>query len=103
MLELCGDYRENVRRVDDVLRVCENFDIIKKTLFVGEAETTLYYIDGFVDGGSMNRLMFYFLSLKGLGNPTDEGEDAAARFFVEHHMPFVEAEVIYQLDGCEFE
>ena len=30
MLELCGDYRENVRRVDEVLRVRENFDIIKK-------------------------------------------------------------------------
>ena len=94
MLELCGDYRENVRRVDEILRVRDNFDIIKKTLFIGEAETTLYYIDGFVDGGSMNRLMFYFLSLKGLGNPTDVGEDAAARYFVEHHMPFVEAEVM---------
>ena len=45
MLELCGDYRENVRRVDEILRVRDNFDIIKKTLFVGEAETTLYYID----------------------------------------------------------
>ena len=94
MLQLCGDYRENVQRVDEILRVRENFDIIKKTLFVGSAETTLYYIDGFVDGGSMNRLMFYFLSLKGLGNPTDGSEDAAARYFVEHHMPFVEAEVM---------
>ena len=94
MLELCHDYRENVQRVDDVLRVCECFDIIKKTLFVGENETTLYYIDGFVDGGSMNRLMFYFLSLKNLGTPTGDGEDAAARYFVEHHMPFVEAEVM---------
>ncbi len=94
MLELCHDYRENVRRVDDILRVRENFDIIKKTLFIGETETTLYYIDGFVDGGSMNKLMFYFLSLKGLGNPTDGGEDSAARYFVEHHMPFVEAEVM---------
>ena len=94
MLELCHDYHENVRLVDDVLRVRECFDIIKKTLFVGENETTLYYIDGFVDGGSMNRLMFYFLSLKNLGTPTGDGEDAAARYFVEHHMPFVEAEVM---------
>ena len=94
MLKLCGDYRENVRRVDDVLRVRENFDIIKKTMFIGEAETTFYYIDGFVEGASLNKLMAYFLTLKGLGKPTDESEDAAARFFAEHHMPFVEAEVM---------
>ena len=30
MLELCHDYHENVRLVDDVLRVRECFDIIKK-------------------------------------------------------------------------
>ena len=94
MLQLCDNYRENVRRLDDVLRVRENFDIIKKVLYIGEQETTFYYIDGFVEGASFNKLLAYFLSLKGLGNPTAESEDAAARFFVEHHMPFVEAEVM---------
>ena len=94
MLQLCDDYRENVQRVDEILHVRENFDIIKKVLFIGEQEATFYYIDGFVEGASFNKLLAYFLSLKGLGNPTDECEDAAARFFVEHHMPFVEAEVM---------
>ncbi|MBQ7336438.1 MAG: spore germination protein [Clostridia bacterium] len=94
MLEFGTDYKENVRRVDEALRVNENFDIIKKVLYIGTQETTLYYIDGFVDGGSMNKLMIYFLSLKSLGNPTDKAPDAAVRFFVEHHVPYVEAEVI---------
>jgi len=93
MLKLCEDYRENVRRADEVLRVKENFDVIKKTLYIGKQELTLYYIDGFVDGGSMNKLMIYFLSLKGLGNPENEAPDAAARYFCEHHVPYVEAEV----------
>ena len=93
MLELCDNYRQNVRQVDEVLRVRENFDIIKKTMFIGNAETTLYYIDGFVDG-AMNKLMAYFLTLKGLGTPTENTEDAAARYFAEHHMPFVEATVM---------
>ena len=92
-LELCGDYRENVRRVDAALRVEENFDLIKKTLFIGKQEITLYYIDGFVDGGAMNKLMIYFLSLQGLGQPEDTGEDAAARYFAQHHVPYVEADV----------
>ena len=98
MLELCEEYCENVRRMDEVLRVRENFDIIKKTMFIGKAETTLYYIDGFVESASLNKLMVYFLSLQGLGEPTDEGEDAAARYFAEHHMPYAEAEVTNDTD-----
>ena len=93
MLELCEDYRENIRRVDEVLRVKENFDIIKKTLYLGRDEVTFYYIDGFVDSGPMSKLMIYFLSLKSLGEPKERGGDAAARFFVEHHLPFVEGEM----------
>lgn len=93
MLELCKDYRENVRRVDEVLRVNENFDVIKKVLFLGKQEITMYYIDGFVDGKSLNKLMIYFLSLQGLGKPEQSGGEAAARFFVEHHLPYVEGEM----------
>lgn len=92
MLTLCEDYHENVRRVDAALRVNENFDLIKKTLYIGKQPITLYYLDGFVESGLMNKLMIYFLSLKGLGQPTDRGEDAAVRFFVEHHLPYVEGE-----------
>ena len=92
MLELCKNYRENVTRVDDYLRVQKNFDLIKKVLYLGDREITLYYIDGFVDGGSMNKLMIYFLSLKNLGNTKETGE-GAAKYFVEHHLPYVESEV----------
>lgn len=92
MLKLCKDYRENVQRVDSELRVKDNFDLIKKVLYVGSQEITLYYIDGFVDSGSMNKLMIYFLSLKNLGEPQACGGEAAARYFTEHHIPYVEAE-----------
>ena len=93
MKRLGTNYRENVRLVDAELRVEQNFDIIKKTLFIGEQETTLYYIDGFVDSGSLNKLMIYFLSLSGLGEPNDDAPDAHARYFAQHHMPYAEAEV----------
>ncbi len=93
MLELCDDYRENVRRVDNALRVEQNYDVIKKTLFLGKQEITMYYIDGFVDGSALNKLMIYFLSLQGLGNPEGDGEDAAVRYFAQHHVPYVEADI----------
>ncbi len=93
MKTLGSNYRENVRFMDDILRVNESYDIIKKALYLGKEEITLYYIDGFVDGGSMNKLMIYFLSLKGLGTPTEKTPDAHVRFFAEHHLPYVEADV----------
>ena len=97
MSELCRDYRENVQRIDEILRVRESFDLIKKTMFIGSKETTLYYIDGFVDA-SLNKLMMYFINLKDLGTPDASGEDAAVRYFAEHHLPYVEAEVVKSLD-----
>ncbi len=93
MLELCEDYRENVRRVDEELRVEENYDLIKKVLYIGKDEITFYYIDGFVDSGSMNKLMIYLLSLKSLGVENIPRGIEATRFFVEHFMPQVESEV----------
>ena len=93
MLELGENYRENVRHVDEVLRVGENFDLIKKVMFLGEEEITLYYIDGFVESVGMSKLFVYFLSLPGLGNPRSREEGAAATWFAEHHLPQVETDV----------
>ncbi len=98
MQKLSDDYRENVRAIDAALRVNESYDLIKKVLFLGNEEITLYYIDGFVDGGSMNKLMIYFLSLKGLGQPQERGGEAAATFFAQHHLPHVEADVTCDAD-----
>ncbi len=93
MLNLCEDYRENVRRIDAYLRVEENFDLIKKVMYVGEDEITLYYIDGFVDNPSMNKLLMFLLSQKGLTNGKNLSGVEAANYFIEHFMPQVEAEV----------
>ena len=98
MQPLCESYRENVRRMDEILRVNENFDLIKKVMYLGSEEITLYYIDGFVDSSSMNKMMIYFLSLKGLGEPEASGGEAAATFFATHHLPHVEAEVTSNVD-----
>ena len=98
MLQLTKSYRENIKRVDEYLRVDKSFDLIKKTLFIGSDEVTLYYIDGFVQSGPMQKLMIYFLSLSGLGTPKSTSPDAAATYFAEHHVPYVEAEVTRDTD-----
>lgn len=93
MLELCNDYHENLRRVDAALRVEENFDLIKKELVFGGHSFAMYYLDGFVNGGSMNKLMMYLLGLTKLSIPKDGARGEAARVFCERHLPYVETDV----------
>ena len=93
MLTLCENYNENIKRIDRTLRVDESFDLIKKTLWIAEREFTLYYIDGFVEGNSMNKLMTYFLGIQTIAYPENAGGEETARYFLQHHLPHVEAEL----------
>lgn len=93
MNRLSNDYLKNVELLDSLLRVKENFDIIKKPLTMGEDELTFYYIDGFVKDGVMQKMMIYFLSVGKLGT----GADAAERF-LKGHVPYVETEITESVD-----
>ena len=95
MKKLTNDYRENIATLDSIFAVKDNFDILKKTLVIGESdELTLYFIDGFVKDGAMQKMMIHFLSLKSLGDPTDVG----AQEFLFRNVPYVEADVTDDLD-----
>ena len=94
------DYKRNIELVDRLMHTSESFDLIKKTLSIGDDELTLYYIDGFVKDAVMSKYMIYLLSLKGLGDASDGTESvngASARRraerFLTAHVPYVEAEL----------
>ena len=87
------DYEANVAKLDALLRVKENFDVIKKPLVIGNDELTFYYIDGFIKDAIMSKLMMYLVSLKGIGKPTSD----AAKKFLDAHVPYVETEVTENL------
>ena len=91
MRRLSEIYGENVAQLDRLLRVNENFDVIKKTLTVGQDELTLYYVDGFIKDAVMQKMMVYFLSLKGTGS--------SAREFINSHVPYVESDLQEDLDA----
>lgn len=85
-----NDYEENVRQADCHFRVKENFDILKKTLSIGESdELTLYFIDGMTKDAVMQKLMMHFTSQKQL----ERGEGAARRF-ADRCVPYVEVDVV---------
>ncbi len=95
---LQADYHANVETMDGIFRVKENFDLIRKDLVVGRDRMTLYYIDGFIKDGVMQKLMMHFLSLKGLTFPTDGGAVSPAQNFVDHALPYVETDVTSSTD-----
>lgn len=95
MRRLSKLYKENVAALDRALRVDESFDILKKVMKIGDGEITLYYIDGFVKDTIMGKLMIYFLSLNGIGEPSP----ASADKFLISNLPYVEAEVTEDLDN----
>ena len=89
-LPLRDDFDANVALVDRVLRVRESFDLIRKDLAIGEARMTLYYIDGLIKDGVMQKLMTHFLALQKF--------PASAQAFVESALPYVEADVTSSVD-----
>lgn len=82
------NYLENVKYMDRTLRIGRSFDIIKRDLTIGEDIITLYYIDGFIKDGVMQRIMQGFLSLKGLPRGR-----RAAKTFSEENVSYVEVDV----------
>ena len=88
METLSERYSENVSAFRRALRVEENFDVIERRLLIGPDEMTLFYIDGFVKDGVMQRMMQYFLGLPGLCG----GADDPCRRFADAHVPYVEVD-----------
>ena len=64
IMRLSKDYLWNVSHLSERLRVEESFDIIERHLDTAGGELTLFYIDGFVKDGEMQRMMQYLLSAK---------------------------------------
>ena len=90
MQPLTENYRENVSLFEETLRAGENFDVIKKVLKIGREELTLFYIDGLIKDGSLQKLFIYLLGLKTLPGSATE--------FLESNMPYVESDVTSDTD-----
>lgn len=82
---LSENYADNVRHFEEKLSVKENFDIIKKVMKIADGEITLFYIDGLMKDGSLQKMLIYLLSLKKMP------ENAPA--FLRNNMPYVESDV----------
>ena len=93
MERLTDDYRANACALSALLAADESFDLIERRLAVGQDELTLFYIDGLVKDGAIQRLMRFFLGQKRLGS----GDDAA-NGFAASDVPYTNVEVTQDVE-----
>ncbi len=89
MINISGDLDATVKSIDETLLVDSNFDMIKRQIEAGGHTGVLYYIDGFIKGGELQKLLMFLVGLSDLG----DGQPGAAARFAAVHLPDVEVDV----------
>lgn len=80
-----------ISNLNNTLRVNESFDLIYRTITIGEKSACLYFIDGFVKDDIMQKLQDYFSGL------TKDDMNTDAHSFLKK-LPYVEADITDSLD-----
>lgn len=93
--KLTGKYEEDIRQIEDILNPDENFDIIRKTMSIANAQVTMYYIDGLVKGDTLQKLLTYVVSAKDFGScqPGD------AQKFADQYITAAEVDTTDSIDN----
>ena len=95
MQELSYNFDDNVEALDKILRIKENFDIIKREMVINSQRLVMYYVDGFVTAALMQKLIMHLTTVKDFGN----GEDGAVENFVKTSVPSVEVDAAYDVEA----
>ncbi|MBR1701266.1 MAG: spore germination protein [Lachnospiraceae bacterium] len=82
---LYADLQANMDHMDQVLGLAQNFDIIHRTMAIGDRQACMYLINGFGKDELLQKLLQFFISLP----PEKVPQDADG--FIEHCIPHVEA------------
>ena len=85
------DFDTTISNLNNTLRVNESFDLIYRTITIGEKSACLYFIDGFVKDDIMQKLQDYFSGL------TKDDMNTDAHSFLKK-LPYVEADMTDSLD-----
>lgn len=91
---LTGQFDSDIAMVDSVLRPGDSFDLIKKEMRIADARVVMYYIDGFVKGETLQKLLTYMVSVKEFG----QNQPGDAKKFAEMHVTSAEVDVTDSLD-----
>lgn len=89
---ISGNFEDNLKLFQDILRVDESFDIIYRTIKIADRKASLFFIDGFVKDEVMQKLMQYFQGKK----PEDIPDNA--HDFSKQLIPYGEVDLKDDVD-----
>ncbi|MDO4485693.1 MAG: spore germination protein [Bacillota bacterium] len=87
-------YKELLENIKRKVPVGESFDLLERSLSVGGRDATMFFVDGLVDGGMMQRVIFSLFSLK---KQQMDGISTSEEF-IKHNLAFLDALVVYDTD-----
>lgn len=76
--------------------VGESFDLLERKLNIGGRDATMFFVDGLVDGGMMQRVIFSLFSLK--KPQMEKAQDAES--FLKYNLPFLDAFTVKEADDA---
>ncbi|MBE7020339.1 MAG: spore germination protein [Ruminococcaceae bacterium] len=79
---------ENIEKARLLLPVAESYDILEKKYKIGGKDACFYFVDGFVKGSVMQRIMDFLYRI----NPVTMSGYKNAQDFIDHQFPYVEVE-----------
>ena len=92
MNTLTGNYAEDTASLDGILKSGESFDLLRRECTFSSSEETFFYIEGFVAGDMMQKLMAYMAETDAIGDAVSFSSS----------LPAVEATVSDDLDELAF-
>ncbi len=79
---------QNIEKARLLLPVGKSYDILEKKYKIGGKNACFYFVDGFVKGSVMQRIMDFLYSI----DPKEMSEYKNAQDFIDHQFPYVEVE-----------
>ena len=96
--KLTSDFDENVKLIDNLMRVDKSFDLIKREITVSCTDFVFYYIEGFVVSDQILKMLTYMMNIKEEITPSPE----TAELFAKKHVPTTEAQITDLCDTVIF-
>ena len=95
MDEIKGLFNADSALLDEKLRIGESFDLVGRTIRIGERKAKLYFVDGFCKDDTMEKLMNHMMQL----DAQQALECATARCFADKFISYVETDVTSDAQG----
>ncbi len=92
MERISGSLQANMDYMNQMLGVEHNFDVVHRTMQIGDKRACMYLIDGFCKDDLIQKILQYFMDMK----PEDVPQDAET--LVQQYIPHVEVEVEERFD-----